>query len=222
MKEFDKYIDYRPQATGVDSITIEKNVKMPKKNGRLHSVLSDEVRNQLKSMEVGDSFELKKMRHVQLVQNYGRSIGRKFASRKYYIGETKSQKNARWRIWYERDFFEHEVNNKWNLDAKNPYGVSEKELKEAFLKSEEKDVLSAGSFKKKSDNENFAKSDYVLIKNKIIFLENCIAGIHESFLEVSNLMKEEKVFRNTQTFKKWRETHQKLEQIRKNIKDEIL
>ena len=92
MKEFDKYIDYRPQATGVDSITIEKNVKMPKKNGRLHSVLSDEVRNQLKSMEVGDSFELKKMRHVQLVQNYGRSIGRKFASRKYYIGETKVRK----------------------------------------------------------------------------------------------------------------------------------
>ena len=189
MKEFDKYIDYRPQATGVDSITIEKDIKMPKKNGRLHSVLSDEVRNSLKSMDVGDSFEVKNMRHVQVVQNYGRSIGRKFASRKFYIGETKSQKNSRWRIWYERDFFENEI-NKWNPDAKNPYGVSEKELKEAFLKSEEKDVLSAGSFKKKSNNENFSKSDYLLIQNKIIFLENCIAGIHESFLEVSNLMKE--------------------------------
>jgi hypothetical protein len=133
MKEFDKYIDYRPQETGVDSITIEKDVKMPKKNGRLHSILSDEVRNSLKSME----------------------------------------------------------------------------------------VLSAGSFKKKSNNENFSKSDYLLIQNKIIFLENCIAGIHESFLEVSDLMKEEKVFRNTKTFKKWRETHQKLEQIRKNMKDQI-
>lgn len=220
MKEFEKYVNYKPQATGIDSITIEKDVKMPKKNGRLHSVLSDEVRNTLKTMQVGDSFEVKNMRHVQIIQNYGRNIGRKFPSRKYFVGEKKIQKNVRWRIWYERDFFEHEI-NKWNPDTKNPYGVTEKELKEAFLKSEEKDVLSAGAIKKKSNSENYAKSDFVLIQNKIIFLENCIAGIHESFLEVTDLMKEEKVFRNTKTFKKWRETHQKLEQIRKNIKDQI-
>ena len=222
MKEFEKYVDYKPplrKSVSVDKITIEKNIKMPKKNGRLYSVLSEDVRNALSSMEVGDSFEVDQLRTVQIVQNYGRTIGKKFASRKYFVGARQSTKNQRWRIWYERDFFDHEI-NKWKTDT-SVTGLKDKDFKEAFLKAEKRDVLSAAAVNNRSTatTSDIADSEYIILQGKVIFLENCIAGICEEMTEIAQLMKEESVFAKSEVGKQWKKTHSKFEKMRKGFKD---
>jgi hypothetical protein len=65
-------------------------------------MLDTETKKALRSMEKGQSFVVKKAGQVQHIQVYGRSVGKRFSSRKIYTGN-RQDKNFHFRVWLEGD-----------------------------------------------------------------------------------------------------------------------
>jgi hypothetical protein len=80
-------------------IELEDNIVKPCKKT---SFLNSETKKTLQSMEKGQSFIVKKSGQVQHIQVYGRSVGKRFSSRKIYTGE-RQDKNFHFRVWLEGD-----------------------------------------------------------------------------------------------------------------------
>ena len=82
-------------------IKIEKGFELPPR-GRKAVSLTKEIKSSLLSMNVGESFVVKKISYVHHIQMWGRKVGKRFASRKIYTGERKD-KNFTFRVWLEGD-----------------------------------------------------------------------------------------------------------------------
>lgn len=80
-------------------IELEDNIVKPCKKT---SFLNSETKKTLQSMKKGQSFIVKKSSQVQHIQVYGRSVGKRFSSRKIYTGE-RQDKNFHFRVWLEGD-----------------------------------------------------------------------------------------------------------------------
>jgi hypothetical protein len=80
-------------------IELEDNIVKPCKKT---SFLNSEAKKTLQSMEKGQSFIVKKSSQVQHIQVYGRSVGKRFSSRKIYTGE-RQDTNFHFRVWLEGD-----------------------------------------------------------------------------------------------------------------------
>ena len=199
-------------------IEIEDNRQIPKHTK--HYALSEDMRAIIESMEIGQSFVVSNYKHVQQVQGYGRHLNKKFISRKFFTGTKQSSKNRRWRVWYERDYKEGEIKT-WEPKDINKYdnasSIGKYNPHPSLSKAQVEDTITHGKYGQKpytpTDNE------YVLLKNKVIFLENCVAGIYEEIYEIADLMRNEGNFSKTAVGKRWKQTHIELEKIRKNIKD---
>ena len=81
------------------NIEIEDNIVKPSIKSQM---LDTETKKVLKSMEKGQSFTVKKAGQVQHIQVYGRSVGKRFSSRKIYTGN-RQDKNFHFRVWLEGD-----------------------------------------------------------------------------------------------------------------------
>ena len=82
------------------NIEIEDNIVKP--SIYPSQMLDTETKKVLRSMEKGQSFTVKKAGQVQHIQVYGRSVGKRFSSRKIYTGN-RQDKNFHFRIWLEGD-----------------------------------------------------------------------------------------------------------------------
>jgi len=81
------------------NIEIEDNIAKPS----IHKCYLDtETKKVLMSMEKGQSFVVKTAGQVQHIQMYGRSVGKRFSSRKIYTGN-RQDKNFHFRVWLEGD-----------------------------------------------------------------------------------------------------------------------
>ena len=226
MKDKEKYPNqssdiYTPRFKGAkittpklkaSDIEIENNRQIPQQTK--HYALGEDMRAIIESIEIGQSFVVSNYKHVQQVQGYGRHLKKKFISRKFFTGTKQSSANRRWRVWYERDYKEGEIKT-W--EPKNPSSIGKYNPHPSLSKAQVEDTISHGKYGQKPYTP--ADNDYVLLKNKVIFLENCVAGIYEEIYEIADLMRNEGNFSKTTVGKRWRETHIELEKIRKKIKD---
>ena len=77
------------------SIKIEKNIPIPTK---MSASLTEEEKNTIKEMQIGDSFIIKKYALMQRYRHYARAIGKELIARKNYTGTTKDSFN--YRVWF--------------------------------------------------------------------------------------------------------------------------
>ena len=82
------------------NIEIEDNIVKP--SIYPSQMLDIETKKVLSSMEKGQSFTVKTAGQVQHIQVYGRSVGKRFSSRKIYTGN-RQDKNFHFRVWLEGD-----------------------------------------------------------------------------------------------------------------------
>ena len=79
-------------------IKIEQGFDLPPR-GNKSNFLTQEIKDKLLKMSIGDSFVVEKITTVSYIQYWGKTIGKRFSSRKVYKGD----KNLSLRVWLEGD-----------------------------------------------------------------------------------------------------------------------
>ena len=82
-------------------IKIEQGIDLPPRGNKSH-FLTQEIKDKLLKMSIGDSFVVEKITTVSYIQYWGKTVGKRFSSRKVYKGERKD-KNFYFRVWLEGD-----------------------------------------------------------------------------------------------------------------------
>lgn len=98
-------------------IKIEQGFDLPPRGNKSH-FLTQEIKDKLLKMSIGDSFVVEKITTVSYIQYWGKTIGKRFSSRKVYKGERKD-KNFHFRVWLEGDRVPEPVKSRKNDYAKN-------------------------------------------------------------------------------------------------------
>ena len=79
-------------------IKIEKNIPIPSSTNA--SYLSEEEKNLIRTMDIGDSFLIAKYSHIGRLRQYAKSMGMELIARKNYTGTTRNEFN--YRVWYSK------------------------------------------------------------------------------------------------------------------------